>query len=149
MRYLLAVLLLLSGCATTHKENTPEIKAISKPIPKTISQFRIKPHIHKWDKQTGICWICGASFNPIHKKQHTKVARLNSKQTMVNAIVIESGLPEPEATILWERYKMSGIRGFAPYLIKANPMFLIDRFYTDFVERVKVRTKILKRGYEK
>ena len=140
MRYLLVVLLLLSGCATAHKEITTEIKAISK--------FQVKPHIHRWDKDTGRCWICGATYSPMKVK--VKTTRLkDSKQVMIQAIMIESSLSEPEATILWERYKMSDIRGFAPYLIKANPMFLIDRFYTDFVERVKVRTKILKRGYEK
>ena len=105
----------------------------------------IKPHIHQWDKSTGKCWICGATFSPM--KMKSKQARLkDSKQVMIQAIMIESGMTEPEATILWEKYKQSNIHGLAPYLIQTNPFQKIDRVYIDLVERIKVRTKILKRG---
>jgi hypothetical protein len=121
------LLFLISGCAST----------------------RMQKHEHRWDKDTGRCWICGVTFSPM-KVKSTQARLKDNRQTMINAIMAESGLPEPEATILWERYKLSGTKGFANYLIQTNPFFKIDRVYIDFVERVKVRTKILKRGrYEK
>ena len=79
------------------------------------------------------------------KVKSTQVRLKDSKQTMINAIMIESALSEPEVTILWERYKLSGVKDFALYLIKANPFQKQDWIYIDFMERVKVRTKILKR----
>ena len=125
MRYLLIVCLLLAGCASN-----------------PIRQGKI--HKHQWDKDSGKCWICGVTFSPM-KVKSTHARLKDSKQTMINAIMIESALSEPEVTILWERYKLSGVKDFALYLIKANPFQKQDWIYIDFMERVKVRTKILKR----
>ena len=125
MRYLLIVCLLLAGCASN-----------------PIRQGKI--HKHQWDKDSSKCWICGATFRPM-KVKSTQARLKDSKQTMINAIMIESALSEPEVTILWERYKLSGVKDFALYLIKANPFQKQDWIYIDFMERVKVRTKILKR----
>jgi len=136
-QFIISLLLIgsLLGCATITKETPTQIKPIF--------------HKHKWDYQTGKCWICGATFRPM-KVKSTQARLKDSKQIFINALMIESGLSEPDATILWERYKLSGTKGFANYLIQTNPFFKIDRVYIDFVERVKVRTKILKRGkYEK
>jgi hypothetical protein len=70
--------------------------------------------------------------------------------------MIESGLSEPEATILWERYKKSDKIKLSDYLINTNYWFkltghgLRDDIYVKLVELIKVRTKMLKRGrYEK
>ena len=131
----IALVILLSGCITSSTIIETDT------IPKI--------HIHQWDKQTGKCWICGVIYSPM-KVKSTQTRLKNSKQTMINALMIENGLSEPEATILWENYKKYKIspnkRDFANYLIETNPYQKIDRLYIDFVERVKVRTKILKRN---
>jgi len=125
------VSLMVVGCVATQSEIKTNI---------------VKIHKHRWDYDTGRCWICDASFSPMKVKSKTALRlNKNSKQVMINAIMIEFGLSEPDATILWEKYKRSEIEGFAGYLIETNPFQKIDRVYTDLVERVKVRTKILKR----
>ena len=128
MRYLLIALLLLSGCAAN-----------------TIKPDIIKVCKHQWDKQTGQCWICGASYSPIQKEQKKIKYKLSAKDIITQAIMTESGLSEPDAVILWDKYKRSSIKGFARYLIQVNPYYKQNWVYIDFVERVKVRTKILKR----
>ena len=71
----------------------------------------------------------------------------DNKKVLIKAIMIEGHMSEPEATILWEKYKHFKLSSFRDYLIFVNPKFIQDRYYIDFIERVKVRTKILKRGY--
>jgi hypothetical protein len=101
-------------------------------------------HKHVWDKETGHFWICGAIYAPVRFKKNS-VRLKDSQQIMIKAIMIEGEMPEVEATMLWERYKRSGIKGFLNYLIEVNPFFRQDRIYVSFVEKVKIRTKILKR----
>lgn len=91
---------------------------------------------------------------PISTKKIIRIK--DSKQVMIRAIMIESGLSEPEATILWERYKKSDKIKLSDYLINTNYWFkltghgLRDDIYVKLVELIKVRTKMLKRGrYEK
>jgi len=145
---ILALLLFcMSGCAG---------RAIVRPDPKIATV--IKSHKHAWDKETGNCLICGATYNPmIEKLRQTR--RMENKLVMISAIMTESGLSEPEATILWEDYQMlktKKINTLAKYMIDikfspANDGFTLrDDIFVRFVERVKIRTKILKRGgYEK
>ena len=74
----------------------------------------------------------------------------DSKQTIIRAIMIEGDMPEPEATILWEGYKTSNLRDFSEYLIAICPYQVSDSQIINAVERMKIRTKILKRRkYEK
>jgi hypothetical protein len=114
-------------------------------------QSIVRIHKHAWDKDTGKCLICGATYSPM-RTASTQARLKDSKQIFINALMIESGLSEPDATILWEKYLLAkpnmkpNRKGFANYLIVTNPFQKIDRVYIDFVERIKVRTKILKRG---
>ena len=129
MRYLLIFCLLFSGCASNIQI-----------IPTTI-----KIHKHQWDKDTGLCWICGVKYSPMTPK--VKFERIkNSKQTIIKAIMLEAPATETQATVVWEKYKHFNCPSFKDYLININADYLQDRYYVDFVERVKVRTKILKRG---
>ena len=133
--------ILVSGCASNPIRQ--DIRII--PIDNTPIVKVHKHCVHQWDYDTGKCWTCNASFSPMKTK--IKTARLkDNKQVMIHAIMIETGLSEPEATILWEKYKRSNIKGMAPYLIEINPYQKIDRIYIDLMERIKVRTKILKRN---
>lgn len=121
MRYLLILCLFLQGCVTT------------------------KFHKHEWDKDSGICWICKAEWNPIPitKKERIKTIKFNAKDIIIEAIVFETKFSKSYAIVLWEKYKNSGIKGFADYLIKTNPLQLTDACYIQFVEQVKARTKII------
>jgi hypothetical protein len=111
MRYLIAVCLLLSGCAIPlHISYDKSDNSVEKPIVE-IAKIRLK----------------------------------DSKQVIIRAIMIEGSLSEPEATVLWVKYTQSDYKDFITYLIEINPHDKQVRIYKDFVERVKVRTKMLKR----
>ena len=130
MRYLLIFCLLFSGCASNIQI-----------IPTTI-----KIHKHQWDKDTGICWICKTRYSPMRKREVTTSKKYkSSKVTIVKAITEEFSLDEPNATILWERYKRSNSKSFVDYLLKYNPLWIRNDLYILLVERIKTRTKILKR----
>jgi len=85
------------------------------------------------------------------KKTHRTILK-DSKQIIILSIVKEGNLTEPEASVLWEKYKSSNIKGLSVWLIKTNYFAelhywgLQDRYYIDFVKRVKARTKMFKRG---
>ena len=153
MRYLL-ILLLLSGCAIPIK-----ITTYTSPEELTI-QKKIRNHEIRKEKYAKI-------YDKAMKRLNRKIAqkekmkpkptlkpkpkKLSFKTTFIQAIMVESGLSEPDTTILWERYKRSGIKGFARYLIKTNYFERLtghgvrDDVYIDFVERLKVQTKMLKK----
>ena len=77
-----------------------------------------------------------------------KIIRIkDSNQAIIKAISIESGFNEAISKVLWDKYKLSSYKKLSLYLIKTNPEEIQDKYYIMFVERVKARAKILKRGY--
>ena len=83
----------------------------------------------------------------------------SKEKAVIKAIMIESGLSEPEAVILWGKYiqaKTEEINTLAKYMINIqyspnkNGFSLRYDLFENLVERVKVRTRMLKRKrYEK
>lgn len=92
----------------------------------------------------------GAPRYPTYPKKTIHLYK-DIKDTFIKAIQIECGLSESGAMILWEAYKTSEYKKLSIFLIKTNYFTRIysyglqDRVYLMMVERVKARTKLLKK----
>lgn len=123
MRYLLILIMFLSGCAIPIKMTTQ------------ISSKDIEYQ------------------EMVYQRNRNKIIQIrpykNKQKTIITALTMEVGnrdgfLSEPQAMNLWKDYKNSNCKSLESYLIETNPYFFIDKIYKSMVKNWKERTKILK-----
>mgnify|MGYP001595488496 CR=1 FL=1 len=93
------------------------------------------------------CTIPTRLINAPFPQERLHRKKINKEEIIIKSLQKVINFSEIDARILWENYKHSNSKSLKDYLLTSNPWHLQDQCYIYFLQRLKVQSKMLIRGY--